>query len=341
MELTSLGYTLPLGQSISRPTSVPLRDEDWDSYVQERKLLQPPVGVTPPIETTTVPAKRIPVAPAVTEALNKRKERESAIGYRESSADESEDIPLSQVARHTRQGSADRNHSPVAILPPKRQSPIAAPIPQRANTTRIRTFEELNERHREKMRGLQSPITRAQQEEADIRAARQRWERSMALEREAVTKRQAEKAAQLDKKKRADDPAQKSRTLSPDARRSQNHDKLTAFGSSSKRLSTMKVEDWQKYQQDVETGVRTEGHSPKRQSRTTSPSSGVPFPDRGKQSTRRKSKDLLSWERWDFLGHIFFWTILTDPLHITFRITFIILLFFSLWYLMITLLFVG
>ncbi|RDB28626.1 hypothetical protein Hypma_015637 [Hypsizygus marmoreus] len=309
MEMSSLAYSPGLGDSISRPTSVPVRDEDWDTYVHDRKLLQPPAGVTPPIATTPmVTAPRMPIPPAVAEALSKRKQRESALGYGDQDTDSSEDIPLAQVARHKRSSSVGGN-IPVTVLPPKRVAVIASPTPQRPGPSRTRTFEELNERHREKMRDMQAPLTQAEKEQAELRAARQRWERNKALEKEAVTRRQGERAAQLEKRKRSEDEGERHprKSLSPtDARgrrhsRSLSHDRLAATGSSSKRLSTLKVEDWQRYQHDIEVGVRPDatvttgtGSSSRRESRTPHSPGGVPFPDSGKTRSRRKSIDNLS-----------------------------------------------
>lgn len=263
MELGALANSNMLGESISRPTSAPLRDLDWDAYVQDRKLLQPPAGVTPPINTS-----RIQMSSAVADALEQRKRRESSMAY---GTDSSDEVPIGKQI-HRRSHSAGTNimglagpsgassppPAPVQILPPKK---IAAPQPQRPSQVRTRTFEELNERHREKMRDLQGPVTTAQREAAELEVAKQRWERSKALEREAVTRRQAEKQAEFEKHGRP--------TAEPDdkRRRSGSADKLTG-----KRLSTMKVEDWQKYQ-------------------TSAAPSGVPFPDGHK---RRKSRDVLS-----------------------------------------------
>lgn len=275
---------------ISRPTSAPLRDSDWDTYIQERKLLQPPAGVTPPIATTplTVPV-RPPISPAVQDALSKRKRRESALGFSEPGTESSEDVPLARIAREKK---ISEGPAPVTILPPRRQSgPIVAPVPQVPAATRTRTFEELNERHREKIRDMQAPLTLAEREHAEIEAAKQRWERSKGLEREAVTRRQAEKMAALEKKKRVEDQprreGQKERQPNEARRhsRSLSADKLAAVGSSSKRLSTLKVEDWQRYQQEAEMGVQSSG-SGKRSSRTLQ-TDGIPFPNTGKSGRGR------------------------------------------------------
>ncbi|KAF8078734.1 hypothetical protein FPV67DRAFT_1466248 [Lyophyllum atratum] len=300
MEMSSLGYPPTTSDAISRPTSVPPKDTEWDAYVHDRKLLQPPAGVTHPIATTpATPSSRVPISPAITEALNKRKKRETTLAHGEQSTDSSEDIPLARLARHTR--SSSNGNVPVTILPPRRSSAIASPTPQRPGPSRTRTFEELNERHRGKMRDLQAPLTQAEKEEADIRAARQRWERNKVVERESVARRQAEKAAQHEKERRKrsqDDNERKERkTLMPSDTgrhsRSLSHDRL---GASSRRLSTLKVEDWQKYQQETEIGLKPEppGSSSKRNSRTLPSPSGVPFPDGGNRSGRRKSTDPLS-----------------------------------------------
>ncbi|GLB36043.1 putative protein with domain of unknown function (DUF4203) [Lyophyllum shimeji] len=299
MELSSLGNLPAAGDSINRPTSVPPRNIDWDAYVHDRKLLQPPAGVTTPIATTPAAPSRVPMSPAVTEALQKRKQRESALALGEQSTDSSEDVPLSRLARHQR--SASGGHVPVTILPPRRASAIVSPMPQRPAAGRTRTFEELNERHREKMRDLQGPLTQAEQEEANVRAARQRWERNKAVERDAVARRQAEKAAQHEKerKKRSqDDSDKKGRTppTPPPGRhsRSLSHDRRVP---SSRRLSTLKVEDWQKYQQEAEMALKPEaGRSrSRRESQTLLSQGGVPFPDGGKRErSGRRSMDYLS-----------------------------------------------
>jgi len=275
MELSNLTNSR-LSETIGRPTSVPLHD-DWDLYVHERKLLQPPAGVTPPISPTGV-GSRIAISPAVADALNQRKRRESALGVGEVATDSSEDMPLARVTNQRKRSSSSGNMAPVNILPPRKA--IVAPTPQRPTATRTRTFEELNERHREKMRDLQAPLTTAAQEVADLEAAKQRWEKAKALEKEAVTRRQAEKAALLERRKRSEDDADRTGRRSnerPPARHSHSHSRSAELkmggGSTSKRLSTMKVEDWQKYQQESASGSGS-----KRDSRAFRSSDGVPFP---------------------------------------------------------------
>ena len=290
MELSALA---PEAGSIVRPTSVPLKESDWDNYIQERRLLQPPAGVTAPIATTP---QRMPLSPAVQEALTRRQRRESTMGLPAPSTDSSEDAPLVKVVQQKPN---------VVILPPRRSTgPIIAPTPRVPPNTRTRTFEELNERHREKLRDMQAPLTQAEKEHAELEAARQRWERSKALEKEAVTRRQAEKAAALEKRKKTGSPPVEHEGRVPlKGHRSSRHsrslsaDKLAKFGTSSKRLSTLKVEDWQRYQQDAEMGIKAErsgggGSSSKRDSRKLNvKAEGVPFPNDGK-GHHSKSKDL-------------------------------------------------
>ncbi|KAK2461677.1 hypothetical protein APHAL10511_006140 [Amanita phalloides] len=275
MEL-SLGRTRSLGNNFSRPVDVPLQDEDWEEYIQERKLLQPPAGITPPIATTAVnPAPRISIPPAVKEALTQRKRRESALGVIERRASSSEDAPLSEMVQHKKSHSG--SNVPVTVLPPKK-SPVAASSPQRPAATRTLTFEELNERHRERMRDLQAPLTQAVEEHAAVSAAKQRWERAKAIEKQAVARRQAEKVAQLEKNKRIDSEVDKKKnSLSPKDQRRRHLRSLSADklggGSHSRRLSVMKVEDWQRYQQETEADL---GESSRRRG---SKADRIPFPE--------------------------------------------------------------
>jgi len=336
MEFSKVIDAPPLGASITRPTSAPLKNEDWDSYVKDRKLLQPPSGVTAPIPTTPV-SSRVPMAPAVTEALAQRKRRESSlldINPNESTARKSseEDVPVARtlagmlglgVKKHPARtsggipsvllqqpgcapppeppsrglpsrsksvraasGEATNTHIPL-VLPPTRplkatSQAIAAPVPQKAESPRVATFEELEERHRHKMRGMQAPLTQAEKEHAEVEAAKNRWERSRAIEREVVSKRQAEKAAQLEReekgRRKPQDGQGKRGSGVADAGKlnALSAEKLAAVGgghasTSSKRQSMMRVEDWQRHQQDVEMGVRP------RESRAMA-SATVPFP---------------------------------------------------------------
>ena len=363
MELSKLVDAPPLGASISRPTSVPL--EDWDAYVRDRKLLQPPSGVTVPIPTTPVSAtmpnaQRLPIPQAVTEALVQRKRRESMLevsGNDTTPKDTSdEDVPIaatlagasklqskkSQIhssnipavllqppghapvfdqplpnttshivtrARPTKNSPEPNPNIPI-VLPPSRPIKLAAhdtgsnvpfilprgnvvsPVPQKAEPQRVATFEELEERHRQKMRGLQNPLTQAEKDSADLAAAKSRWERSMAIEREVVSRRQAEKAAELEreektKRKPADGSGKRGPGLidagKPGDRSSSANvlsvDKLAAIkgGSTSKRQSMLRVEDWQRYQHDVELGIRPDPRGSRRDSRAPA-NATVPFP---------------------------------------------------------------
>lgn len=363
MELSKLMDAPPLGASISRPTSVPLpKDEDWDAYVRDRKLLQPPSGVTIPIPTTPVSAtmpnaQRLPIPQAVTEALVQRKRRESMLevsGNDTTPNDLSdEDVPIAATLTGVSKLQSKKSqiypsnipavllqppgHAPVFELPPPNTTPhilararptknspepnpnipfvlpptrpikpathdtasnvpfilprgnVVAPVPQRAEPQRVATFEELEERHRQKMRGLQNPLTQAEKESADLAAAKSRWERSMAIEREVVSRRQAEKVAELEREekgKRKPDDGSGKRGIDagkPGDRNTLSADKVAAIkggvnaSSSSKRQSMLRVEGWQRYQHDVELGILPNPRGSKRDSRTPA-NATVPFP---------------------------------------------------------------
>lgn len=336
MEFSKAIDAPPLGASISRPSSVPLKSEDWDCYVKDRKLLQPPSGVTAPIPTTPV-SSRIPMAPAVTEALAQRKRRESSLldmngndSTRRKSSEE--DVPIASTlagmlgwrvkkpaartsgsvpsvlfqqpgsapqaelsssgvplvtmrpkADKATPGEATNNHVP-HVLPPLRplkptsgQSPANRAAAQKAESPRVATFEELEERHRQKMKGMQAPLTQAEKEHAELEAAKTRWERSRAIEREVVGKRQAEKAAQLEREEKGRRKVQDGQGKRGPGGGANvlSAEKLAAIGGShvSRRQSVMRVEDWQRQQQDAELGVRARGPVV---------STTVPFPGRAR-----------------------------------------------------------
>ncbi len=306
MDLPSLESHV--GHTIGRPTSAPLRDEEWDSYLRDRKLLQPPSGVSPPIATTpvsvVVPTPRLPVPAAVQEALSRRQMRENILETGAVQGDKVDSptyttnhdvIAPVPKAHHRRAASSHLSGSymPPTILPPRKATPPPAQQP------RTVTYEELTERHREKLRELQAPLTNAEKEQAELEAAKARWERSKAAERQAVTKRQAERTAAVQAKesrrRRSEDTTQEGNKQSSAPRDSAGHhsrsksaDKLStipksAARQSSTRLSMLKVEDWQRYQAE-------QGQSP---SSLTRRESGVPFPD-SKGHEHRPSRRMSS-----------------------------------------------
>lgn len=337
---------------IGRSTSVPLQntDEEWEAYIRERKLLQPPSGVSPPIPTSPValasPKPRLAVPTAVSEALMHRQRRESSLSFgRLSPAGSPESMAHLPSARDVaeKRHSATREQRPSGELPPAlRPAPQhkksdshggggyapgvvlprnrngSSPLPQsKAESTRRMSPEELDARHREQIRQMQSPLTQAEKEHADVEAARSRWERARQLEKQAVTKRQAEQAALVSKKEKEEKEKEKKRasgvvgeagrhsiSLNDDLPRSSSRRQARASSQdvllgaerqpqqSSKRLSMMKVEDWQKHQQagDVERGGPTR---PRVSSSSRRLSAGVPFPaDASPARTSRESRRL-------------------------------------------------
>ena len=305
MDLSTLDAHV--GHSIGRPTSAPLRDDDWDSYLRDRKLVQPPSGVSAPIATTPlpviVPTPRLPVPAAVQDALLHRQMRESTLDSNVIEGDKSHSHSPTSSSNHDAGGAASKVHHrratssplsgsymPTTILPPRKTTPPQAQQP------RTVTYEELTERHREKLHELQAPVTNAENEHAEVEAAKARWERSKAAERQAVTKRQARAVATQAKESRrhrSEDTTQERDDMNRHSSsrrnsairhsRSRSADKLgttpsSAARPSSARQSMLKVEDWQRYQAE-------QGHSP---SSPTRRNSGVPFPD-SKGHERRTS----------------------------------------------------
>ncbi|KAJ3563210.1 hypothetical protein NP233_g9088 [Leucocoprinus birnbaumii] len=331
-----------IGESISRPTSVPLKDPEWDLYLHERKLLQPPSGVTPPIATT--PTSRVPMSSAVQEALDTRKRRESMLVTPSGSGtpadgstggDDPDDVPLAKLTTgkekekekekrlsgvpgvtglgnmgYSTNVKPDKDTGPfVTILPPRRNSVgnILSPDPRQppAKEPVVKTFEELNERHREKMRNLQDPVTKAEKESADVRDAKERWEKAKRLEKETMMRKQAEKAAALKKqhgrssgRREAESPAEAERKRQS---RSASADRLGG-GNSSKKLSVLKVEDWQRYQaaagsSEDSNGSGRGGGAGAGEFGAKKQDSAVPFPGQSKGQGRSSSRNQLDQSR--------------------------------------------
>lgn len=313
------------GSSISRPNSAPLLHDDWDTYIRERRLYQPPSGVTNPIMTSPPPeamSPSIPVSPALSEALMLRQRRESAMlqgqvapvssprrnsSPRIQNSSSSDDIPLARVRSPAHQKVASSgSNSPVVILPPRKAGKQSPSTPDSPSGPRVKTFEELTQRHREKMRDLQAPLSQAEQEHAQLVAAKDRWERSKAAEKHNMARRDADKVAGAtttprgDKRRSAEPGDRRDGSQSRDPRqphsRSLSADKLArvpAMPSSSRRQSTMKVEDWQNYQQEMDNSSKKQNRQSRRESK-----SPVPFPvareDARPSGERRRSSRFMN-----------------------------------------------
>ncbi|KAI0375299.1 hypothetical protein BV20DRAFT_261994 [Pilatotrama ljubarskyi] len=298
MELSNLSRVSDVGASIGRPTSAPLRDDDWDLYLHERKLLQPPVGVTPPIPTTPIsPAPRIPVSPAVVEALKERQLRESVLAQ-----------PRGATPEIAASKTSSSDEVPLVLRAPQQQH--KKPTPKAPETSpRVKTFEELVERHREKLRELQAPLTQAEQEAAQLNDARIRWERAKNAEKQAMAKRQAEKEKEQAAKEKTRKSGEGRRGASGGAagvgspEESKRHTRslsadvlanVPGMPASSRRMSTMKVEDWQRHQVDVDAPSPRATSPRHHQQASASMSmsrrqSGVPFPESPQRDKRRMS----------------------------------------------------
>jgi len=173
----------------------------------------------------------------------------------------------------------------VNILPPRQ----AAAKSEHPEAPRTRTFEELTQRHQEKIRALQEPLSKHEKEQADLATAKSRWERSKQNEKEAMARRQAEKEAALARRSKEENRRGEGGRTSAEARHSRplSADRLAAVGATSgsgRRASTAKVQEWQKYQQEAD---KDKGQSSS--SRRRASEQGVlPFPQQPAASGERR-----------------------------------------------------
>ncbi|KAG8755459.1 hypothetical protein FRC12_010880, partial [Ceratobasidium sp. 428] len=202
-------------------------ETEWDQYLRERKLFTPPSGVTAPIPSGTINGRpmSVPLPEAVAEAIEMRKRRESMLEM--GKLDDEIVAPAPRQHTHSRSlsnpmqldvstgSSSDgqqrgrerpthtrhQSQGPPAILPPRKSaSPGPGAELRMAAPPRVKTWEELQERHREKMRALQEPLRRAEAELAELENAKSRWERSQQVERQVMARREAERKAAYERK---------------------------------------------------------------------------------------------------------------------------------------------
>ena len=313
--LSTFDNRMAEADTINRPASTPLRDDDWDAYVRERKLFQPPSGPSAPIVTTLMaPVARpastfIAVPDAVADALARRQARDNALetGVRSSrlvddgrvSGSSSQTPPVDQLdVGPSRQPRRTSSGGPVQILPPRPAAKMEAPS---GDAPRTRTFEELVERHQQKIRTLQDPVSKREKEQADLAVARSRWERSKAAEKDIMQRKRAEKEAALAKKSKDDSKRTKGKSSRHDNADGSPHPRTVSAdrlagggGTGGKRSSTAKVEEWQRYQQAVEEEPkrgRAAANQPNEQGVLPFPHSASQQQPRGVQTgDRRKSR---------------------------------------------------
>lgn len=278
-----VGLRQQADSSTKRGNSTPLLSE-WDEYVKNRSLFQPPSGVSQPVVPTNVQPRPHSIAMplAVVQAAEQRQRQEKAfeesgreayLSGRTSSYGSRPASALFGSFQNTATGlgeplpSADRRRthsdsrsltqlqprptSQLVILPP-RPSPVQAP-----EQPVVKTFEQLSARHKEKMRALQDPLSKKAQEEAEVAAARSRWERSLATEKNVMNRKEQE-STRRDRPERNGDGRQ-SHTRSSSAFGLQ-----ASVDPSGRPTSTAKVHDWQRYQdaaRSSQANVRAPGRS--------------------------------------------------------------------------------
>lgn len=200
----------------------------WDQYTKDRSLFTPPSGITAAIPASDYV---VPVSPAVQDALERRVAREAALESGEVrpppqpiaraasprvSGDynrQSVTFPKDGVVRsssqrypqlqapptdrdetaHRRQASGSTNVMVVPNPPkPKTHKKTGSSSPPITPPPRVVTAGELDERHRQRMKALQRPITEREAEQAKLDEAKARWENSRRIERIVMERKEKE-----------------------------------------------------------------------------------------------------------------------------------------------------
>ncbi len=263
-----------------RKTLKPPEDPEkmhWDEYTQKRRLFTPPSGATARFV--------VPASPAVAEALERRRMRESIIlspqypevfrrtsemapspAFLERRGNKDQKIPSKRPQSFSgiRQSFTDARQS-FRVVPDftsKRQSSSSKPAPVREVT-----LGELDARHKEKIRRLQESTMSVERERLEVDQAQAHWDRTTTLERKEIKGRR--KSVELDDERR----------------------------------TNAKVDDWQRRQKRRNRGAVDEfreASSPKDQmvprGRPSSREAEVPKTQAsGRHEIRRSSQGLDAW----------------------------------------------
>lgn len=201
----------------------------WDQYTKDRSLFTPPAGISAPIPASDY---IVPVSPAVQEALERRVARESAIesgevwqapppptgraasprvsgdANRHSVGFPKDVVTPSSTQRypqaiapkasgredpsHRRQASGSTNVVVVPNPPKPKTHKKTSSSPPITPPPRVVTAGELDERHRQRMRALQRPISEREGEQAKLDEAKARWENSRRIERTVMERKEKE-----------------------------------------------------------------------------------------------------------------------------------------------------
>lgn len=170
--------------------------------------------------------------------------------------------PTRRPTNNEKPGMSSRRNLSVTVPPAAaaipRRRPVSPP-PQASPFTVPQTPGELaaiSTRHREKMRAMQAPLTREEQERRKLEDAKDRWERSKAVERQVM--------------ERKDRELRQSRVLEEDELLD------TADGGKSRRPAADKVLQWQKRSS---TMMNLDAERKQQQRRSTARVSGADFFD--------------------------------------------------------------
>lgn len=206
---------------------------EWDEYVRSRHVASPPPTQTAGLPTSAAMVDRgtsrhsqyALVSDSVAKALDRR-ERTISMMEPQVAEDWGPRETLDNAPAHVSMGRRAMSFhdmplaSPVSALLPRDRSSYSTGQRQivgsaagnhhgsssiqhsRSAQGRTMTYEELSERHRQRLSALQEPVTARIREPIDIASAKADWEKQKRTEREVMKRREAEKMNQAHARER-------------------------------------------------------------------------------------------------------------------------------------------
>lgn len=218
---------------------------EWDSYVQSRNVITPPVVNSPGLSTSGAMMNRgsshnshyaLVSDGSARASSSDRRERTTSMMDLSGPDEWGPRETLSNAPQHTSMGrrAMSFHESPIVSVPTgarpqHRESgsyapsgpgqyrsvePASSPMRSRHSSgPRAMTYEELSDRHRKRLSALQEPVTAKIKEPLEVATARAEWEKQKRLERAEMQKREAERLVMMQEREKRGPVVEKKEVL--------------------------------------------------------------------------------------------------------------------------------